>query len=326
MQQIFRSPLTNVRATIKSDDHLVIGISFHANPRPGGGQLSQLNERYEFSFSFVDISCVMRFPYPAAEVQGAIAAVAEFSRRFRRVVMLGSSVGGFAALNFAAAFGAETAITASPIFSFNPQKMPGDNRWQAMRAPVTAFPFDNVEESLSVLRKVYVLYDPFSPDVPHVAAIEENEAGTVRLAVPFGGHPVFGVLNQGGTLGGIIEDIVADRFSRDGFREALHRSRPASTIYLKNLAAALPQRRDALRVKLLELAYGHDKATETQLAILPPLVRLGRMKDVRALTQSVVDFEARQIAQKRELRERYDALKEENDLLKRKLKKSKAQG
>ena len=74
--------------------------------------------------------------------------------------------------------------------------------------------------------------------------------------------------------------------------------------------AAWGGRRDGLRVRLLEMSQALEPTAHTLLAMLPPLVRLGRKEDVQALSRSLVETDAANAR-------RLNTLKKENDALKR---------
>lgn len=310
MQEIFRSPRIMADATVRGDDTLVIGFSFHPYPRPGAGPIAQLDQKTAFAFSLADVVCQMSFPYPIEETQRCLEALAAFARPFRRVVTFGESLGGFAALNFAAHVGAETAIASSPPFTLSPEKMPSETRWGIYTRSVNAFPWDHIEKGLAVLRRLYLLYDAATPDVAHVDAIAALAPQAMHLTVPFGGHPVSRVMNQGGTMAELIAAMVEGRLAPVQFRQAVRASRRRSQTYLRNLAAAQPGRRDGLRVRLLEMSQALEPTAHTLLAMLPPLVRLGRKEDVQALSRSLVETDAANAR-------RLNTLKKENDALKR---------
>ncbi len=312
MQEIIQSPKVSAFASEKRSDTLVVGFSFHAKPRPGFGNLARMDLKHHFSFSVVDVACTMSFPYPIAEVREAVAAIARYASQFRRVITFGASVGGFVALNFASELGARTAIAASPPFSLNPEKVPAEKRWQEHRKSVTAFPFDNLEASVATLDDVYLLYDPLTPDKAHVERIEAVARRTIRLPLCHGGHPVSKMLHQADTLGRILSTIVDGKMDNADFRQIVRESRRRAPAYLNNLAAAVPLHRDALRVRLLEMAHQLGPSTDTVLAMMPPLVRLGRVGDVQALVRSMAEMESGKV-------EEFKALKDKNVLLTRRI-------
>jgi len=254
----------------------------------------------------------MKFPYLQVEVAQALAAVGLFAKDFRRVVTYGASIGGFAALNFAAYFDAATAIVASPPFALDPKKRPDETRWGKLKENMTSYHWDHIEKGLDVLRKVYVLYDPYTPDKAHVASIEENACETIRLPVRFGGHPVSRVLEQGDTLAGIISTGVHGKLKPDDLRKALLKSRPLSFDYLKNLALAQPKHRDALRLSLLRKAHALNPSLSIKLEMLLVLRRMGQAGEFQNVRRAILDVESTH-------RQEMDALRHQNAKLKQRI-------
>jgi hypothetical protein len=319
MTVIFQASKLSAVATVKSSDVLVIGISFHAKPRPGYGQLGQLYRKSDFDFSIVDIACTMSFPYPQQEVRDVVAAVGAYSKSFRRVITFGGSLGGFIALNFAAGFGAQAAVTLSPQFSVNPKTMPSDTRWQEHRGALTEYPFDDIASGMKPLRELYILYDPRNPDMEHVRSIEKVARNVVHLPVWFGGHPVTNVLQQTNVLERVLRDVAAGNLNPAEIRQSFRDSRRGSSSYLRNLGLSLPLRRDTLRHKLLEMAHKLDQSHETLLRMVPAMVRKRRAKDLMTVMRTISDKDAERIREIRQLKQDNAELRKELAQLKQQL-------
>jgi hypothetical protein len=293
MQEIFRSARMLAHASIKGRDVLVIAISFHDKLGGDRGALARLSRTHDFGFSFVDLQCLTSFPFPQDEALAAVAAISSFAREFGRVVTYGASVGGFVALRFAGFLGADTAVVAAPQFSFDPKKMPSETRWAKQRKSVPGFPWDDMAPALRALRRIYLIHDPASPaEMAHVRLIAQAAPCTVPLPVPYGGHMVSKVLHQCGVLCPLIDDIVAGQFDRNAFRQAVRRGRRGSPVYLGTLADALPERRDRLRIRLLEMAHRLDPSADNALALLLPLLRLGYDGEAQEMIQTIAALDA----------------------------------
>jgi hypothetical protein len=319
-RELIRTDRAFATATVRGDDALVICFSFHGTPRPGLGQLGQLDQKHNFAFSIVDVACKMAFPNPVEDITRLIAAVAEFARGYRRVFTFGGSLGGFLALNFASYFGAQTAIAASPPFAFNPAKVKTDTRWEKHTRSVTSFAWDNIEHGITSLENIFVLYDPYNPDAPHIAAIKNVAPHTTLLPIRFGAHPVSKVLGQANNLGPMISQIVDGTFDRASLRRAIVDSRPKSSVYLRTLAAAQPPRREQLRLRLLRKAHEVEPTTANALDMLPTLIRLGRMDEVQAITKAVADADSANTRQVRTLQKENAKLKSRVADLKREIR------
>jgi hypothetical protein len=311
MTVIFQASKLSAVATVKGDDVLVIGISFHTKPRPGFGQLGQLNRKHNFDFSIVDIACTMSFPYPQQDVREVVAAVGKFGKSFRRVVTFGGSLGGFIALNFAAGFGAEAAVALSPQFSLDPRTMPSETRWNEHRGALTEYPFDNLVRGIATLRELYILYDPRNPDMEHVRSIEKAARNVVHLPIRFGGHPVTPVLQQCDTLERVLRGVATRSLNPAEIRQSFRDNRRNSPSYLRNLGLSLPLRRDTVRLRLLEMAHKLDQSNDTLLRMVPAMVRKRRAKDLMTVMRTISDKDAERVRQIKKLEQENAELKKE---------------
>jgi hypothetical protein len=133
-----------------------------------------------------------------------------FFRRFRRVVMLGASMGGFAALNFAPLIPEARVLAFSPQSTMNKDIAPFEARfpfavrksnWQGM-------PFLDAAAAIPYIRKAVLVYDPFvAEDRTHAARLSGPNVQLLRA--PFCTHEAIRVLIKSGALQGLIEELVA---------------------------------------------------------------------------------------------------------------------
>lgn len=289
MAEIYRSSSISCRSTHVTDDILVISIVFEATPDlDRAGLLS--GECAKGGYSALDILLVRRFPFPADEVAGLLAAAHAFTRRYRRVVVYGFSLGGYAALNFAPLLGARVAIASSPLFSPDPAKVPFERRWKGERTRLASFPWDNMVHALKALDEIYLMYDPHDSDGEHMKAIVDVAPGAVLLPVPFGGHPVASVLSVQGVTFEFIADIAHERFDPRKFRTAARTARRASARYFENLARMQPDSRDGLRIRLLERGLRFQKRARPGylMQLIGPLVRQGRQAEAQSFADRAV--------------------------------------
>ncbi|QWP77761.1 hypothetical protein J5226_04925 [Lysobacter sp. K5869] len=124
--------------------------------------------------------------YQSDGAQEAVERAAGIARRYPRVVTYGSSMGGYAALNFANDLRARIAFAVAPQFSIDRAKVGFETRWAA-EAGRTTFLRDRVAAISPRVRPVLV-YDPwFAPDVRHIEAIAAH-CEPVRVPLPLMGH------------------------------------------------------------------------------------------------------------------------------------------
>lgn len=125
-----------------------------------------------------------------------------------RTVTFGNSMGGYGAIQFAGALGADVCLALSPQYSANPADVPDETRWQKWRDNITTFTMPPLAEAISQDTTYFILngeaekeqqhYDQFPskrnihhyllPDVGHAVGRRLKENGqlkkTVRLAFP----------------------------------------------------------------------------------------------------------------------------------------------
>ena len=167
--------------------------------------------------------------------------------RFSRVSLVGYSMGGYGALRFARALGADQAVLVSPQASIAPGVVPFEDRY-----PVEARAFDPDLGDLAAVAcpdlEGLVLVDPFLVrDMCHARMILAlfPRLDLVRLA--FAGHPATGVLRAGGKLWALHREAVSVRRPERRLICAAHReARRTTASYWERLARRAGARRPEL--------------------------------------------------------------------------------
>jgi len=187
--------------------------------------------------------------YQLEEMAAALAAVAEATQRFSKVVTYGSSMGGYAAMRFARACGAQLALAISPQFTIDPRRPPFDRRW---RSDARRIRF--VEPAYAAPDSAFILFDP-DHVLDRAQARQFIAAGnTIAVPVRFGGHPVSGLLAETGTLQMLVRQVAAGAFDPQSFRRQVHALRRDSAQYYFVLAHRLQYRRPEVAAALLRRA------------------------------------------------------------------------
>lgn len=133
-----------------------------------------------------------------------------FFRRFRRVVMVGASMGGFAALNFAPLIPEARVLAFSPQSTMNKDIAPFEARFPfaVRKSNWVGMPFLDAAAAIPYIRKVALVYDPFVPeDAAHAARMAGPNVQLLRA--PFCTHEAIRVLIKSGALPGLIDELVA---------------------------------------------------------------------------------------------------------------------
>lgn len=222
------------------------------------------------------------YQYP--EVPEMLAAVAAALVRVPRVFTYGSSMGGYAALRFARAVGARTAIALSPQYSLDPKVVPFETRWQADLARITFR-----EQAFQPAARQVIFYDPrLNVDNRHVRLFEAAGAETIAVGVPHGGHPVGPLLAETGVLQDAIRAIVASTFSPTVVQRAVRERRSRSQHHFFMLSRRAGRRRPDLRIALLRRAAAIEPESHILSELAEALDKKGEHAEAGPLHEEAI--------------------------------------
>lgn len=225
------------------------------------------------------------YQYP--DMMDAVTAVRDYLAGVERVITYGSSMGGYAALRFADALGANAALALSPQYSINPEKAPFETRWLQDARRIVWRP--EYEPALPKRARTVVIYDPTTIDRLHIDLIAA-ETEVERIPVRYSGHPSGRIVAEARLLAPLLLDVLngAERLSH--YRQAVRDSRGQSSSYLVNLARAQPLHRAHLALSLAERAASIKPVEVDALHCLADnLVIAGRYDEAVACYQRAVD-------------------------------------
>lgn len=169
-----------------------------------------------------------------------------------RLLAYGSSMGGYAAVRFAGAIGAQAVLALSPQYAVDPRLAPFETRWVQDRRRIRYL--RAIDARIAHAAQTYVAYDPrLAVDRCHVDAIA-SEIPVERLALPHAGHPAGAFLAETGLLRPLVLDILAGRIDLAPFRAEARARRTRSATWLSEFAAAQPAVRRGCAVALAQRA------------------------------------------------------------------------
>ncbi|MGX0875605.1 pimeloyl-ACP methyl ester carboxylesterase [Roseovarius sp. MBR-154] len=163
---------------------------------------------------------------------------------FEKVILTGTSMGGFAALAFASLAPGATVVSFNPQTTLDETLVPWEKRFGMGRARDWSLAHSDCAFEIDEVEKAFVLYDPFfEPDRRHVDRLEGDNV--IRLKTWCSGHfsPVF--LRRAGLLKPLMQHALDDTLTPQVFYK-MYRDR-----------RFLPWYRKALQTNLQE--RGHDK-------------------------------------------------------------------
>lgn len=184
-----------------------------------------------------------------------------FFRRFRRVILTGASMGGFAALNFAPlipearvlAFSAQSTMnrTIAPFEARFPFAVRKSN-WEGM-------PFLDAAAAVPYIRKVVLVYDPFSPeDRAHASRMTGPNVQQLRL--PHCTHEAIRVVLKSGSLPLLITDLAERDEIGPGFWSAFRARRSVPKWQRALLAHAAGKGRPGLVIRAADAILRNNTA------------------------------------------------------------------
>ncbi len=171
-----------------------------------------------------------------------------FFRRFRRIVLTGASMGGFAALNFAPLIPDARVLAFSPQSTMNKVIAPFEARFPfaVKKSNWSGMPFLDAAAAIPYIRRAVILYDPMVPeDRTHAARMAGPNVQFLRA--PFTTHEAIRVVLKTGTFPLLINALVqGDRIGPD-FWQAF-RARRSVTKWQRALLAEAANRGQHARV------------------------------------------------------------------------------
>jgi hypothetical protein len=207
-----------------------------------------------------------------------------FFRRFRRVVLTGASMGGFAALNFAPLIPEARVLAFSPQTTMNQVIAPYEKRfpYSVKRSNWEGMPFLDAAAAIPYIRRAVIVYDPFVPeDRAHAARMEGPNVQ--MLKVPFSTHEAIRVILKAGTFPQLVNALVAGDHVGPEFWQA-YRARRGVTKWQRSLLARASERGRHRLVMLASdglLRLGADLPEEEKV-----FIRRARRAAVNALNSA----------------------------------------
>ena len=237
---LYRSQALEVRRVRAGDGlrQVVTFDSYHEPPgfdRPGFGEAFFLAE----GVTAIHVMCHGNdwFQYP--EMQSVLSLIRDACADTERLMTYGSSMGGYAALRFAAAIGAHSALALSPQYSVNPRTAPFETRWASDRRRIRFI--KALESRFDPVPLMVLAYDSrLKIDLDHVIGLTST-TDIDQIPLPFAGHPVGPFLNDVGLLRPLVLSVLDDNFDQEYFRFTARARARLSPHWLANVAERHPR-------------------------------------------------------------------------------------
>jgi len=159
------------------------------------------------------ISCIYVIPtwnhwYQYEYVKDAIDLIRLFCKKFKKVVVYGVSMGGYAALKYSNYLECSDVISISPQAAVTGEKAEFDKRFSQFWEKIE-FKSDAWLSEANQPMNTTVIYDRHHDlDNRHAEIVSSNIRHAKMVSLTFSGHEVFAVLNEAGILSDFIFSLI----------------------------------------------------------------------------------------------------------------------
>ena len=160
-----------------------------------------------------------------------------FFRAFAKVILTGSSMGGYAAAAFSSLVEGAVVISYNPISTLARDLAPWETGHKSGKLCNWDGRYHDSAAEIATARQVYILYDPMNR-MDRLHAQRFSGHNVVHLATPFFGHGIPGVLLEMNILKQVMREGVAGILTPVGFARMM-RHRRSTSKYWKCLIEAL---------------------------------------------------------------------------------------
>lgn len=169
--------------------------------------------------------------YQTEEIEKAIKIINQTLLKCNVIVTYGSSMGGYACINFSKDLKADFFIAISPQYTINAADMSfEDVRWR-YEASVLKFCQDRISSGYNYDSFRLVIYDDCTIDAFHAKCIEDKTRAKL-VPLTYSGHPSGGMVNRLYGLKRLIIEVAEKNFEPELFVESMSGKHRSTTEYL----------------------------------------------------------------------------------------------
>jgi tetratricopeptide (TPR) repeat protein len=153
-----------------------------------------------------------------------------FISSFNKIILYGSSMGGFAALTFAEVCPGACVIAFNPQSTMKPDLVPWEHRFAEARAQDWSGDFADASIGARFAKTVYVAYDPlFDLDYRHVDRLDG--ANLVHFKMPLVGHVVASWMHEANVLSTFLDGALSGTIEEPRCRQLARQRRNIPRYY-----------------------------------------------------------------------------------------------
>ena len=176
--------------------------------RAKGNSINAEKSLSKYEYSVIGFMPKQKSWFPAVSMLGVLAAIQPILAQFKSIVAYGGSMGGYAAIKYAKAFGMTRVVAMVPQYSIDPAEV-DDRRYtdfydQELNANMRIQAEDIVDSC-----EYIIVYDPyFDLDREHYDKIKPLIPHLHTLHLPYTGHDAIAVLANSALLHDFISRFV----------------------------------------------------------------------------------------------------------------------
>lgn len=203
--------------------------------RAKGNSINAEKSLSKYEYNVIGIMPKQKSWFPAVSMLGVLAAIQPILAQFKHIVSYGGSMGGYAAIKYAKAFGMNRVVAMVPQYSIDPTEV-DDRRYtdfydEELNANMRIQASDIVEDC-----EYIIVYDPyFDLDREHYDKIKPLIPQLHTLHLPYTGHDAIAVLANSA----LLHDFIQHPFNQTYFYKQIRAVKKNSKFYYRSVIAHL---------------------------------------------------------------------------------------
>ncbi|CAI3951874.1 Tetratricopeptide (TPR) repeat (TPR) (PDB:3AS4) [Commensalibacter communis] len=169
----------------------------------------------KYDINFLGINAFWNHYYLTSEMNKVIELCNRISKQFKKIIVMGLSLAGYAALKYSKALNADIVFAMSPRATLDKQVCPLSHMSEDA---VTKLPYTTVKKSTiqasDIKGKVFLVFDPYVPkedlDKEHLGYLRKQIGECVNIPTYFAGHMLITHLQGSVVFKSIIDALVSN--------------------------------------------------------------------------------------------------------------------
>jgi hypothetical protein len=220
---VFESARVRARCFCPDRPRLIVTLDYLNRSRQGFAQRQPSSRFLAAGFAQLIVESACNDWFLSPDLAALRQALQSFTAMYDDVAAIGFSLGGYGALLLSRALHLRRALLVSPQFSIFPQRAPFETRFRDLAAGLDPALDDLPAQGDAGLQGALVFDPRLSPaDAQHAALIRGVFPGLRGVAMPFGGHPAFGLVAEARLFGRVQALLTGPEISARALHD-LHR-------------------------------------------------------------------------------------------------------